>query len=239
MQITIREPTDTEPPKRHHKGPNTSVNGGEPSRLLTPAAGLEGRNRSLMMLNATRQLSTRQLSTRQLSMMDRGGKSAADRARSTLGGRAPPEVFRPVTIEDINMALSMISTDGKRITHTNLRAFFEKYFPPHLMPPKLAKILINQNSVNSKEETITKEQLHSMLLSRQCAEHFDGAFQLIEHEHGEVLHDASIKRILKCMDSKYGMLRRGDLAAIKERFDRDKDGVISRDDFKKMNMRQL
>ncbi|ORY22538.1 hypothetical protein BCR33DRAFT_728717 [Rhizoclosmatium globosum] len=172
-----------------------------------------------------------------LFLLEVGPRSASgikvgDRSNSTKKG-ATREVFRPVTLEDLNVALSIISSDGKKITHADVNRFFDTFFP-NAIPSKLAKILI---TTNPKENTITKEQLQSLLISRQC-DHFEEAFQLMDsNDHADSLSDASILRLLKCLDKKYAMPRRGDLFSIIARFDRDKDGHIGKDDFKKMNMK--
>ncbi|KAJ3289342.1 hypothetical protein HDU79_004130 [Rhizoclosmatium sp. JEL0117] len=170
------------------------------------------------------------------------GIKVGDRSNSTKKGATrvlkhffdwSAEVFRPVTLEDLNVALSIISSDGKKITHADVNRFFDTFFP-NAIPSKLAKILI---TTNPKENTITKEQLQSLLISRQC-DHFEEAFQLMDsNDHADSLSDASILRLLKCLDKKYAMPRRGDLFSILARFDRDKDGHIGKDDFKKMNMK--
>ncbi|KAJ3068128.1 hypothetical protein HDU98_008697 [Podochytrium sp. JEL0797] len=169
---------------------------------------------------------------------------------------APQETFRPITLEDIHVALSLLSSDGgKRVTNSDIRRFLEKYFSPTLIPggepvavvaPKLAKVVVPpppvmvggvQQQQGGKEECVTKEQLQSLLIGKPC-DYFEDALQLVDLDHPEMFSDASIYRLLRCMDTQYGMPRRGDMAAILDRFDRDKDGVIGKEDFKRMNMHQ-
>ncbi|KAI9329639.1 hypothetical protein BDR26DRAFT_922834 [Obelidium mucronatum] len=169
--------------------------------------------------------------TRSVSVMRAASTISVTKSKLTRGHA---EVFRPITLEDLNTALSVISSDGgKKITHSDIEAFLQQYFPTGIFHSKLAKVLI---SSNPKEDTITKEQLQSLLISKQC-DFFEEAFQLVENgEKADLLSDAAIYRLLRCMDTKYGMPRRGDLAAIKATFDRDKDGALNKEDFKKMNM---
>ncbi|KAI8617585.1 hypothetical protein BC830DRAFT_1079812 [Chytriomyces sp. MP71] len=223
MQIFVRAPSITRP----ERATSSKTEGGGKSgvmSLLSPAMKAMARNRSEQLLNIARKGSA----------MDRNKN---ERVRSNIHIGRAVEVFRPVTQEDISMALLVISKDGKKITAPDLKVFYEKYFPANLMPAKLSKILLG---ANPKDDTITKEQLQSMLVTRQSVDHFEEAFALMGHEqHGDVLTEMTLKRLICRLDDKYGMMRRGDLAALRERFDRDKDGSIGRNDFKKMNMKPL
>ncbi|KAJ3194197.1 hypothetical protein HDU82_002532, partial [Entophlyctis luteolus] len=133
---------------------------------------------------------------------------AAGRARSTLqapssrtmsafagsGERSKSvmwtDAFRPVSLDDLTMALSVITADsssssssgggggggggaGKRITQRDLHAFYARYFPVAEMPAKLAKYLVGSQA---KEDTITREQLQSLLIGKQY-DYFQDSFQ--------------------------------------------------------------
>ncbi|KAJ3378782.1 hypothetical protein HDU84_007309 [Entophlyctis sp. JEL0112] len=202
------------------------------------AGGAAGRARSTLQAPSSRTMSAFAGSgERSKSVMKFGGGS----------GRGT-DAFRPVSLDDLTMALSVITADsssssgggggggggaGKRITQRDLHAFYARYFPVAEMPAKLAKYLVGSQA---KEDTITREQLQSLLIGKQY-DYFQDSFQLVEHdEKAEVISEESLKRLVRRMDTKYGMMRRGDLAALRDRFDRDRDGAIGRDDWKKMGV---
>ncbi|KAI8589560.1 hypothetical protein BDZ88DRAFT_417942 [Geranomyces variabilis] len=89
------------------------------------------------------------------------------------------------------------------------------------------------------KEEITRERLASLLLNRQPANMpFDEAFQWFDphvdpSSNTLVLNGADLRRIASAM-SPYGMVHKGDVAALLAHFDVDGDGMIGLEDFKAM-----
>ncbi|KAJ3110088.1 hypothetical protein HK100_003160 [Physocladia obscura] len=160
----------------------------------------------------------------------------------------------------------------KKITNTDLSAFLSRYFPTsnttstnddESSSPKTAAFLSDSflliphrdREGGTDDASVSRDFLHALLVGGSSGsgsggagksfpqDFFDDAFSLIEPINQDFITDASLKRLIKCIDSVNkltaaggDMLRRGDLQALRERFDRDKDGVIGKDDWKKMNM---
>ncbi|KAI8911292.1 hypothetical protein DFJ77DRAFT_93203 [Powellomyces hirtus] len=105
-------------------------------------------------------------------------------------------------------------------------------------PDSVVRAKAMKLATTGKEE-ITRERLMSLLLNKQHTNMpFDEAFQWFE-PHGEssssnpTLNKEDLRRIAAAM-SPYGMVHKGDVAALLAAFDVDKDGLIGLEDFKQM-----
>ncbi|KND03809.1 uncharacterized protein SPPG_01265 [Spizellomyces punctatus DAOM BR117] len=90
---------------------------------------------------------------------------------------------------------------------------------------------------NGKEE-VTKEGLINLLLNRALISMpFDEAFQWFDPHtdtgSSPALTEADLRRLAAAM-SPYGVAHRGDVKALLAHFDRDGDGVLGLEDFKRM-----
>jgi Ca2+-binding EF-hand superfamily protein len=188
--------------------------------------------------------------TREISVVGSG--------RRSISVSRYEDLLRPVTQDDISMAFSLLSKDGRRITKEDIKQAFEKYFPN--CPSKVLKIL------QTGKEDVSKEALHIMLISRMCpTDYFEDAFQVprspkiytdfffvvqtitlrllrvlqvFEPNDEGFITDSTLNRLIKEINT-YKMPYKNDLEAIKQKFDKDKDGMVNVEDFKKMNMRQF
>ncbi|KAJ3216815.1 hypothetical protein HDU67_008901 [Dinochytrium kinnereticum] len=150
---------------------------------------------------------------------------------STIYRGRPDEPFKSVTAEDINLAFARLSSDGKKITKEDVKQGLERYFPS--LSGKLLKLF------NAGKAEMSKDALVALLLSRSSTQdHFEDAFEMFEPGENGVILDSTFLQMTRELN-KYNMPQKGDIAAIKSRFDRDKDGEISYEDFKRMNMRSL
>ncbi|KAJ3196037.1 hypothetical protein HK101_010277 [Irineochytrium annulatum] len=134
-----------------------------------------------------------------------------------------------MSTDDVSLVFSAISSDKKKITREDMKVAMEKYFPN--MPPKIHKLLF------AGKEEVTRESLMMMLLTRGSSlDFFEEAFQLFEPNESGYIPDSSFKQLLREINTHH-LPYKGNIAAIKARFDRDRDGEIGLEDFKKMNMR--
>ncbi|KAL2915348.1 hypothetical protein HK105_205213 [Polyrhizophydium stewartii] len=119
-----------------------------------------------------------------------------------------------VTLDDVSNAFQIISRDGQRITPSDIRLFADKYFGD--LPAGAQKLL------GEWKETATKDQLCNMLLNKNMASTpWDEAFEL---------------RRLAASFSKYGMATKRADQILLARFDKDHDGKIGLEDFKRMSL---
>ncbi|KAJ3405104.1 hypothetical protein HDV05_006768 [Chytridiales sp. JEL 0842] len=146
-----------------------------------------------------------------------------------LSSMKQDDFSRPVTAEDVTSAFAMLSRDGRKITKDDVKVAFETYFPN--CPNKILKIL------QGGKEELTKEALHVMLVSKPCStDHFKDAYELFEPTDEGIIPDATLLRLIKEINP-HKMPYKKDLEALKEKLDKNKDGVINIDDFKRMSSR--
>ncbi|KAJ3103488.1 hypothetical protein HDU97_010071 [Phlyctochytrium planicorne] len=139
------------------------------------------------------------------------------------------EVFRSVTAEDVNLAFSRMSSDGKKVSKEDVKQALDKFFP------NLSGDMIKLFGAGKAE--MTKEALVGLLLNRTSSQdHFEDTYEMFGPPENGHLPDSSLMQMIRELN-KYGMPQKGDIAAIKARFDKDKDGEINLEDFKRMNMR--
>ncbi|KAJ3287341.1 hypothetical protein HK104_008657 [Borealophlyctis nickersoniae] len=94
--------------------------------------------------------------------------------------------------------------------------------------------------VTSGKEEVTKEGLANLLLNRPLTSvYYDEAMQWLD-PHGDPelsLTDTDLRRIAMLVSGD-GRIHKGDVKAMLARFDKDGDGVIGLEDFKKMALHE-
>ncbi|KAI8811155.1 hypothetical protein BJ742DRAFT_798416 [Cladochytrium replicatum] len=94
-------------------------------------------------------------------------------------------------------------------------------------------------TITAGKEEVSKDQLVNLLVNRAISSHapFDEAYQFfVDPEEGKISKE-SLKRIAKII-SPYGLLHKGDISNLMNMFDRDEDGTIGLEDFKRMSLPQ-
>eukprot|EP00842_Homolaphlyctis_polyrhiza_P007048 jgi/Hompol1/932/HPOL_003401-RA len=127
-----------------------------------------------------------------------------------------------VTPDDVDNAFRLISRDGKRIMPSDVRAFASKYFDG--LPSEVEKML------SGWKEDITRDQLANMLLNRTM-------FATPWEEAMQAFDGFLDKKVLKKLAGKlnrYGLPGKRDVEALLKKFDKDFDGKIGIEDFKRM-----
>nr|KAJ3421694.1 hypothetical protein HK105_002630 [Polyrhizophydium stewartii] len=132
-----------------------------------------------------------------------------------------------VTLDDVSNAFQIISRDGQRITPSDIRLFADKYFGD--LPAGAQKLL------GEWKETATKDQLCNMLLNKNMASTpWDEAFEWFRPD-GNALSPPQLRRLAASF-SKYGMATKRADQILLARFDKDHDGKIGLEDFKRMSL---
>ncbi|KAI8923969.1 hypothetical protein BC831DRAFT_468026 [Entophlyctis helioformis] len=135
-----------------------------------------------------------------------------------------------VTKEDVDNAFEIVSRDGQRIGGNDVRAFVDKYFGgTDALPEKAAKM------VKEWKEDITKDQLCQLLLNRtMLSTPWDDAFdwfQPVNNSLGRPELQQLARRI-----NKHKMAGKRDVQLLLAKYDRDRDGQIGLEDFKRMSL---
>ncbi|KAI8855091.1 hypothetical protein BC829DRAFT_379200 [Chytridium lagenaria] len=148
------------------------------------------------------------------------------RHASEMRANTAPQLLRP-----ISRLATTASSDGKKIAKDDVKQALDQFFPT--LSGRLLKLF------NLGKAEMTKEALVALLLNRGSPQdHFDEVFEMFEPGENGAISDSTLLRITRELN-KYTMPSKSDMAAIKNRFDRDKDGEIGYEDFKRMNMRPL